>query len=87
MTNQSGKEAKAEYIAVMGEPLGSQYAELWQDIAHLHLTWLEFVELFGKKKSRIELLNNAAPQFFHLVQTKMWEAVLLSRASPTPRTQ
>jgi predicted MarR family transcription regulator len=46
MTSQSAARAKQENIAEMGEALGAQYAELWQDIAHLHLTWLEYVELF-----------------------------------------
>jgi hypothetical protein len=48
MNEQSGAEAKQEYIAEMGVQLGTQYAELWQEIAHLHLTWFEFVKLFGR---------------------------------------
>jgi hypothetical protein len=48
MNEQTAAEAKQKYIYAMGVPLGTQYAELWQEIAHLHLTWLECVELFGK---------------------------------------
>ncbi len=33
MSEQSGAEAKQQYIAAMGEPLGTQYAELWQEVA------------------------------------------------------
>jgi hypothetical protein len=83
MTNQTAAEAKDECIAKMGEPLGTQYAELWQELAQLHMTWSEFVELFGKKKSRIELLNNAAPYFFRMVQDRLWEAVCLHIARLT----
>jgi hypothetical protein len=83
MSEQSGAEAKRQCIAAMGEPLGTQYAELWQELAQLHLTWLEFVELFGKKKSRIELLNNAAPHFFRMVQDRLREAVFLHIARLT----
>ena len=49
MTDHSAEQAKQQCIDTMGEALGSQYAELWQEIAHLHLTWLEFVELYGTK--------------------------------------
>ena len=34
----------------MGEALGTQYAELWQELAQLHIVWLEFVELYGTEK-------------------------------------
>ncbi|WP_439374819.1 hypothetical protein [Bradyrhizobium sp. DASA03120] len=83
MNKQSAAEAKRECIAEMGVPLGTQYAELWQEIAHLHLTWLEYVELFGKKKSRIDLLNSAAPSFFRMIQDRLREAVFLHIARLT----
>ena len=76
-------ESKQQYITAMGEQLGIQYAELWQEIAHLNLTWLEFVELFGTKSSRIELLNHAAGGFFRIVQDRLWEAVALHIARLT----
>lgn len=59
----------------MGTDLGTQYAELWQDIAYLHLTWLHFVELFGTKESRIAMLNQAGGGFFGIVETRLWESV------------
>lgn len=67
----------------MGEPLGTQYAALWQETAHLYLTWGEFVELYGTKSTRIELLNRAAPAFFRMVQDRIFEAVLLHIARLT----
>ncbi len=86
MTYQTSEEAKQEYITKMAAALGEQYAELVQEIAQLHLTWFEFVELFGTKKSRIELLNNAAPHFFRMVQDRLWEAVMLEIARLTDRS-
>src|ERR1700682_6481294 len=83
MSEKSSVEAKQDYVDAMGEPLGVQYAELWQEIAHLHLTWLEFVDLFGKKTGRVELLNNAAPYFFRMVQDRLREAVFLHIARLT----
>src|SRR6188474_385013 len=83
MADQSAAEAKQACIDEMGVPLGTQYAELWQEIADLHLTWLEYVELFGKKKSRIDLLNSAAPRFFRIIQDRLKEAVFLHIARLT----
>jgi hypothetical protein len=36
-------EAKARNIEVMGQELGAQYSELWQEIAYLHMKWGEYV--------------------------------------------
>jgi hypothetical protein len=79
----TAEESKADYIAKMGPALGTQYNELWQEIAALHLTWLEFVELYGTKESRITLLNKAGGGFFGIVQDRLWEAVALHIARLT----
>src|SRR6266404_1158399 len=83
MTQFTPDEAKARDIQKMGEVLGQQYHALWQELSWLHAKWNEYVELFGKKSSRIELLNQAAPSFFHLVQTSLWEDILLHIACLT----
>jgi hypothetical protein len=70
-------EARKDNIEKMGEPLGVQYSALWQAVTQLYWFWLEFVELFGTKKSRTELLNRSAPNFFHMVQETLWEATML----------
>lgn len=81
--SSAGEEATLSFVAEMGEPLGSQYAELWQEIAQLHITWLEYVELYGTKKSRVDLLNDVAPHFFRMVQDRLQEAVMLHIARLT----
>lgn len=83
MAIQSSEEAKQEYISMMGEPLGSQFAELVQDIGQLHRTWFEYRELYGKKKSRVQLLNDTAPNFFRMVQDRLWEMLMLHIARLT----
>jgi len=77
MTIQTADEAKKQYIAVMGEPLGSLFHSLWQEVAWLYRRWDSYVELFGSKESRVDLLNRAAPGFFRLVQDTFWEGTLL----------
>lgn len=85
MVTLTAEQAKQEYVDKMGEPLGAQFAELWQEVADLHMKWLEFVELFGVKESRIDLINQAAPQFFRVVQDVLWEDTLLHIARLTDK--
>jgi len=88
MVSRTADEAKADNIAQMGEPLGELYSALWQAIATVHIYWKEYVELFGTKPDRIDLLNRAAPAFFHMLQDELWHASLLriSRLTDPPKT-
>jgi hypothetical protein len=83
MTTRTPEEAKQNYIGVMGEPLGALFHSLWQEVAWVHRRWHEYVALYGDKPSRVDLLNNAAPGFFWLVQDMLWEATLLHIARLT----
>jgi AbiU2 len=85
MVTLTAEQAKQDYVDKMGEPLGAQFAELWQEVADLHEKWLEFVELFGAKESRIDLINRAAPRFFRIVQDLLWEETLLHIARLTDK--
>ena len=88
MGSQTAEEAKAANIAVMGEPLGALYSALWQSVALVHVYWKEYIELFGSKPKRIELLNRTAPAFFHMLQDELWDLTLLriSRLTDPPKT-
>ena len=77
------EEARTEHIRVMGEELGSLYDALWQEVAGLHGKWSEYAALFGTRESRVDLLNQAAPYFFRIVQDSLWEDVLLHIARLT----
>jgi hypothetical protein len=59
ITETTPDEARTLYIEKMGEQLGAQFHALWQEVALLHLRWAEFVELFGTKRSRVDLLNHS----------------------------
>jgi hypothetical protein len=83
MSYLTADEIKERYTKNMGKSLGQQYNALWQEVAWLHTKWREFVELFGSKPSRIDLLNQAAPAFFRLIQDSLWENILLHIARLT----
>lgn len=61
---------------------------LYNELAWLNLKWGEYVELFGTKPTRIELINKAAGDFFRIIQDGMWEDSLLhiARLTDSPRT-
>jgi len=86
MVDQTAAEAKEQYIKAMGDKLGAQYAELWQEIAQLNITWSEFIELFGTKKRRIDLMNRSAGHFFRMVQDSLWEGLMMHIARLTDRS-
>jgi len=77
------EEAKRDNIEKLGDKLGSLFHELFNEVAWLYTKWGEYVELFGKAPSRINLLNQSAPMFFRIIQDSLWENVLLHIARLT----
>lgn len=86
---QSGVEVKQEHIRHLGDDLGSLFHELWGEVGWLYIKWHEYVELFGKTRSRIDLLNKSAPLFFRIVQDSLWEDMLLhiARLTDPPKSK
>jgi hypothetical protein len=65
VAEETFEEVKKRNIDKMGEKLGTQFSALWNELSILYFYWEEYNELFGTKPSRIELMNQAAPAFFH----------------------
>ena len=88
MTERTAAQVKERHIEIMGPELGSIYNALWNEVAWLFTNWQEYVELFGTKPSRIELLNRAASGFFSMLQDRLWDDTLLhiARLTDLPRT-
>jgi AbiU2 len=89
MAEQTSEETREQNIKAMGEELGIQYTQLWQETAQLNIMWKEFLELYGTKPGRIELLNRSAAAFFRMVQNGIWEAIVLhiARLTDPPHSQ
>ena len=81
--HDSAQQVEQRYVAAMGEALGRTYAMLYNECAWLHLTWKQFVQLFGDNPDRIAILNKTAPGFFRLVRDKLFDALLLHLARLT----
>jgi hypothetical protein len=75
--HQSAEEVKAQHVADMGVTLGGQFDRLYNECLFLRTKWEEYRTLFGDKESRVDLLNAAAGSFFGMVQSIMYEDVIL----------
>jgi|SRR2546425_256293 len=75
--HSSSEEVRAAKIAAMGAPLGELHFSLSNEVTWLHLKWKDYRALFAHSQGRIDLLNEAAPDFFGNLQRTLWEDVLL----------
>jgi hypothetical protein len=80
-------EGLDKVIARMGYDLGMLYWALFQEVASLHFKWLEYQTLYHHNAERIELLNQAAPAFFAMLQEVGRDDVILQIARLTDQVQ
>ena len=87
-TYKTAEEVEQEHLSVMGPELGPVYHRLFNECAWLQITWQQYVELFGSRSDRIDLLNQAAALFFRIVQDNFWDDTLLqlSRITDPPES-
>lgn len=86
MSTLTAEEVRENYLQKMGPELGAIMHRLYNECAWLHVKWAEYCGLFGASPARIELLNDAAPRLFRIIQDSMWNDVLLhiSRLTDPP---
>jgi hypothetical protein len=76
----TSEEVDQEYLNAMGPELGRFYGLLSNDCQALYVDWAEYKVLFGTNPEQIDLLNEAAPEFFGRLQDTLMERVLLQVA-------
>jgi len=84
---RTAEEVRAQCVAAMPAPLGKLYDDLRNQLAWIHLKWNDFRALYADSLDTIDLLNEAAPDFFHNLQRLMWEDVLLHLCRITDRSR
>jgi len=72
---------------ILGDSFGDFYSELSNQLYWLQFKWQEYVELYGTNPERIELLNEAAPSFFHHLQDVLLDDILLHISRLTDRSK
>jgi hypothetical protein len=85
---QSAEEVEANYLKRLGTELGAAFYALHTETTWLFIKWEQFRTLYGTTPERIELLNEAAPLFFRVLQDSLWEDILLhiSRLTDAPQS-
>lgn len=81
--NLNAEQIKKVNIEKMGVELGEIYSQLWQEVTWLYWKWEEYIELFGKKPSRIDIINKCAPQYFYMIEKASWADIILHIARLT----
>lgn len=85
MSNTDSEETRQEHLKVLGLTLGPLYHELYNEVVWIHAKWLEYRKLFAMTEERVEFLNKTASFFFYIIETTLWENVLLHIARLTDR--
>jgi hypothetical protein len=80
---KTAEEVEKHHIEVMGNKLGPIFHAIYNEIAWLYIKWNQYVEIYGTKPSRIELINKAAPLFFRIVQDSLFEDIIIHIARLT----
>lgn len=78
--SKTPEEILAGYIEAMGEDLGKVFRAVSSELVWTQWRWKQYRTLFGQKPSRIDLMNEAAPLFFQIIQRVLFEDTLLSIA-------
>ena len=60
-------------ISTLGDALGAIFYELQNDLIWLHVKWHQYRVLYGSTPERIDLLNDAAPLAFRVVEDALWD--------------
>jgi AbiU2 len=71
-------EVLAEYKRKLGSEFGEIYYHARNEWCSLWVTWKQYESLFGHGPERVELLNSAGAAFFHQVEWRFFEAVILA---------
>jgi len=86
-STHTAEEVRDQCIAAMPPPLGELYDDLRNQLTWIHLKWNDFRSLYADSEETVNLLNEAAPDFFHNLQRMMWEDVLLHICRITDRSK
>ncbi len=87
-TKTTADQDRDDYLRVLGPTLGPLYCALYYEVTRLHAKWGQYRILFAESKERVELLNRIAGFFFSVIQSVLWEDVVLhiARLTDPPRS-
>ena len=83
----SEDEIRRQCIEAMGHELGNMYRDLNNHLLDILLSWRQYEQLFAVDEETVELLNDSAPAFFGVVQSLLWDSVMLGISRLTDRPE
>jgi hypothetical protein len=75
--NRTADEVREQNIRDMGQELGVIFTIIHNEVAWLSLKWGQYRLLYATSEKRIEFLNNTAGAFFAMLQTLIFEDIVL----------
>jgi hypothetical protein len=87
MTHQTAEQVKEDLIEHMGQEVGEVFFLLKQELFRIYVQWNEYMEAFGTKEERVNMLNQAAGGFFKCVQDALWSNIILGLCRVTDPAQ
>ena len=76
-SEQSAGQVKQTFIARFPEASGELAHWLWSDIAHLHMNWSNYLQLFGTDQDTVELLSTIASSYFSMTERVLRQDTLM----------
>jgi hypothetical protein len=64
----SAEDVEQQHLSVLGSKLGPLYHSLYNELIWAHVRWAHYRALYGTNQQRVDLLNEAAGQFFYIHQ-------------------
>lgn len=81
--HRTAAEVYQDHVQTLGPQLGPVYNALTNEVTSLHGKWNQYRKLFMGSPKRVDLLNEAAPYFFGVLQETLIENILLHLARLT----
>jgi len=83
----TAEESKKRYQTYLGADAGAAFYEIVGEVLLLHAKWGDYLALFDKE-SRVDLLNEAAPEIFARLQYTLLDDVMLhvARLADPPKS-
>jgi len=80
---RTAEEVEQHYRKILGDEFGPIFHAIYNQLSWLYIKWEQYVEVYGTKPSRIDLINTTAPLFFRVVQDSLFEDIIIHIARLT----
>lgn len=84
-SNMTAEEIREEHLLKMGAQIGTLYSALYIEVVDIHVKWNQYRLLYADSADRTNLLNDSAGFFFGMIQSVLFDDIVLHIARLTDR--